>query len=64
MAPHPEQVPHSLDQVAASKPLNDNVNIIVNEPLSSHTGPSAHPDALPSHMTGLSYDNNDLELST
>ena len=64
VAPHPEQVTSLLDKVGASMPLNANDNVIVNEPLSSHTGPSAHPDALPSHMIGLSYDNEDLELST
>ena len=51
-APHHEQVPSLLDQVAASKPLNADDNMIINEPLSSHARPSAHPNALPSHMTG------------
>ena len=62
--PHPKQVPNLLDQVMASMPLNANDHMIFNEPLVSHTGPCAYPVVLVSHMTGLLYDNNDLELST
>ena len=52
VAPHPEEVPNLLNQMATSQPLNTDDSIIVNAPSSSHARLNAHLDALTSHMTG------------
>ena len=63
VAPHPEQVPSLLEQVTESKSLDQNNDMVIDEPAPAIAGPSTHSDTELENMAALLYDNK-LELST
>ena len=62
VALHPKQVPSLLNWVTAEKSLENNDDMLINDPAVNNTGSNAHPDALPINMMALSYD-DELKLS-
>ena len=63
MVPHPEQVLSLLQWVTENKSLDQNDDMVINEPEHVVAGPSIPPDTLPDNMAVLPYE-NELELST
>ena len=63
VAPHLEQIPSFLQQVTENKSLDQNDDMVIDEPVPAIAGPSTCPDTEPDNMAALSYDNK-LELST
>ena len=63
VAPHPEQVPSLLQWVTENKSLNQNNDMVTNEPEPDAAGPSTHPDTGPDNTAALPYE-DELELST
>ena len=63
VAPHPEKVPSLLQQVSENKSLNQNDDMVIDEPVPDGAGPSMHPDIELDNTTTLPYD-DELELST
>ena len=53
VVPHPEQVPSLLQQVTENKLLNQNNDMIIDDPVPDIAGLSMHPDTIPDncHMT-------------
>ena len=63
VAPHWEQVPSLLQRVTENKSLDQNDDMVINEPDHVVAGPSTHPDTIPDNTPVLLYE-NELELST
>ena len=63
VAPHPEQVLSLLQQVTENKSLNQNNDMVINEPVPDGAGPSMRPDIELENTAALPYD-DELELST
>ena len=63
MAPHPKQVPSLLQQVTEHKSLNQNNDMVINEPEHDVAGPSTCPDTEPDNTATLLYE-DELELLT
>ena len=63
VAPHPEQVPSLLQQVTENKSLDQNDDMVIDEPEYVVAGPSTCLDTIPDNTAVLPYEDK-LELST
>ena len=63
MVPHPEQVLSLLQWVTENKSLDQNDDMIIDEPEHVVAGPSMCPDTVPDNMAVLLYE-DELELLT
>ena len=62
VAPHPEQVPSLLQYVTENKSLEQNSDMVIDEPDDAVAGPSTCPDTILDNMAVLLYKDK-LELS-
>ena len=63
VAPHPEQMPSLLQQVTENRSLNQNDDMVIDEPDHAVAGSSTHPVSIPDNMVVLPYEAK-LDLST
>ena len=63
VAPHLEQGPSLLQWVTENKALDQNDDMIIDEPEHVVDGPRMHPDTVPDNTAVLPYE-DELELST
>ena len=62
VVPHPEQVPSLLQWVTENKSLDQNNEMIIDDPVPDIAGQSTHLDIVPNTTAVLPYD-DELELS-
>ena len=63
VAAHPEQIPSLLQRVTENKSLDQNNDMIIDEPDHPVAGFSTHPIIISDNMAVLLYE-DELELST
>ena len=63
VVPHPEQVPSFPQRVTENKSLEQNNDMVIDEPDHVVAGPSTHPDTVLDNMAILPYE-DERELST
>ena len=63
VVPHLEQAPTLLQQVTENKALDQNYDMIIDDPVPDISGSSTHLDSIPDNTAALPY-NDKLELST